>query len=378
MDHDNDTPNPDDNAAAAGQDDQQIDQRQEADQSAESRLSASSAFLDSLVDDSAGSQDGAAGAIAGQPRDEHGRFAPKAGQADPAGQQPPPPESGQPPAPPAAAAEGQQPPIDEKARQAQEDAELLEGIKSERGRERVQKLIAERNETKAQAEQVTASLGEIQKVVQDAGMDAEQFARHIEFSRLLNSNDPQNLNVAAQMVEQVRADIYKRLGKDAPGVDVLADFPDLAQRVNGFEISREAALEIAQYRRQQQQAQQRQQTEHQHQQEDQQFQQALQAGIASAQSYLQSRASEVDHPARMEVLQKYFADQNNLQEFARTYRPDQMAHAIKWMYDNVQVAPRQPGPSPLRSRPSPLGSPAPNPNDAPIDRMASVLDQMGI
>lgn len=375
MDHDNDTTNPDDNAALSGQEGEQIDQRQDADHSAEDRLSASSAFLDSLVDDDAGSPDGTTGEIAGQPRDEHGRFAVKPGQAEP---QQTPPADGLTPGQPAPAAEGQQQPVDEKARQAQEDAELLEGIKSERGRERVQKLIAERNETKAQAEQVTASLGEIQKVVQDAGMDAEQFAQHIEFSRLLNSNDPKNLNVAAQMVEQVRADIYKRLGKDAPGVDVLADFPDLAQRVSGFEISREAALEIAQYRRQQQQAQQKQQTEQQYQQEDQQFQQALKVGIDSAQSYLQSRANEVDHPARMEVLQKYFADQNNLQEFARTYRPDQMAHAIKFMYDNVQVAPRQPSPSPLRSRPSPLGAPAPNPNDAPIDRMASVLDQMGI
>lgn len=342
---------------------------------------AAAAFLDTLMDGDVSTDDGdgqgePAPAGAGErARDEHGRFLPRAGDPVQTAQQL---GAGQPSAAASGAQPGQQPPVDEQARQAQEDAELLAGIKSERGRERVQRLIAERNETRAQAEQVQQSLQGIQQVLQDAGMDANQFAQQIEFARLINSSDPANLGVAVQMIEQVRADLYKRLGRDAPGVDVLADFPDLAQRVNNFEIDRAAALEIAQHRRNQQQMEHRQQLQQQAELDNQQFQQSLQRGLGDAQSYLQSRSNEVDHPARMAVLQQYFSNPANQQEFARTYRPEQMAHAIRFMYDNIRVAPQTPAPAPLSGRPSPLGRPAPEANANPINRMASHLEQMGI
>jgi hypothetical protein len=336
----------------------------------EPKASATEAFLNTLSDEP-GQETPEQAAI--RARDELGRFATK-----PAGQ----PGAAAPGATPSAATPAQptagQPPLDDKAKQDQEDAELLAGINSGRGRERVQKLITERNETRAQADQVTQSLGEIQQIVQSAGMDANQFAEHIEFARLANSNDPQNLRVAAQMIEEARSDIYKRLGVDAPGVDVLADFPDLAQKVNNFEMDRQSALEVAQLRRRQQQIDRRQEATQQQQQASQQNVQAFNGAMGQVETYLTTRSKEADHPARMEIIGKYFKDPANIQEFLRTYQPQQMAAAIKWMYNNVQVAPAPVTPNPLRARPTALGSPAANANADPMERMFSHLDQMGI
>lgn len=329
--------------------------------------SASEAFLDSLTE----GETGAAAVTDSRARDEAGRFAPKGDQAPVVAPPAAPVVAG---APPAIA----QPPADPKAAQAQEDAELLAGIKSERGRERVQKLIAERNETKERAETVSQSLQEVQQIVQSAGMDAQQFAEQIEFARLYNSGDPQNLRVAAQMIEGIRTDIYKKLGQDAPGVDVLSDFPDLAQKVNNFELDRQSALEIAQHRRQSQAQQQRQQATQQADQVNQRSTQEFQGAMTQVEGYLTTRSQEVDHQPRMEVLGKYFKDPANIQEFIKTYQPAQMAQAIKWMYDNVQVAPRQPTPNPLRARPASLGTPAANPNANPVDRLMSHIDQLGL
>lgn len=332
-------------------------------------VSASESFLNTLVEGEG--EEGGQAPTDGRARDEHGRFAPKpdATAIDPAAAPVPPVAPGTTPA---------QPPADPKAVQAQEDAELLAGIKSERGRERVQKIIAERNETKERADTVTQSLQEVQQIVQSAGMDAQQFAEQVEFARLYNSGDPQNLRVAAQMIEGIRSDIYKKLGQDAPGVDVLADFPDLAQKVNNFELDRASALEVAQYRRQAQEQQQRQHATQEADQVNQRSTQEFQGAMQQVEGYLSTRAQEVDHQPRMEVLGKYFKDPANIQEFISTYQPNQMAKAIKWMYDNVPVAPRQATPNPLRARTSPLGQPSTNANADPIERGMALLDQMGI
>lgn len=344
------SPEPDDISSDAGFD--SVDH----DQPTEQRQSEAAAFLDTLSDDSEPSQ---ADSLAEdpRPRDEHGRFIPNQDAVQPA------PEDKT-----AKAPEGQD----------KEYADILDGIKSERGRGRFQVLISDLNKEKAKAKELDQSMAEVRTVLESAGMDAAQFAQHIEFSRLANSQDPQNLRIAAQMIEQVRTDIYKRLGQDAPGVDVLADFPDLAQRVQNFELDRQAALELAQYRRQQQQAQAMQQQQLQASHEQQQQAQQLQSAMAQVESYLNTRAREVDHQPRMEVLSKHFKDPKNIQEFVRTYRPDQMPMAIRWMYDNVQVAPRSPAPSPIRARPSVLGVPVGRPGDEPAQKVASILDAMGI
>ncbi|MFP3747003.1 hypothetical protein SB816_28355 [Achromobacter sp. SIMBA_011] len=325
--------------------------------------SQAAAFLDSITE--GGAKEDASGEPAGRARDDQGRF--KA--ADPAQDTSAAPQHGQPPAQganPAAAPAAPKSP-------EQEDSELLAGIKSERGRARVAQIIEERKT--AQGE-----VAAVRELVQAAGMTAETFSQHIEFSRLTNSNDPRDLQQAAQMLEQTRAELYRRLGQDAPGVDALSDFPDLAQMVQDMQMPRETALEVAKMRRDQQAAQARHQQVQQVEMETAQFKQDVARAQQSLESYVQTRAHEIDHPARMKALETYFADPRKLMEFASTYQPRQWPNAIRMLYDNVQVAPaaRRPTPAPISGRTGALGRPAPSADQPSDQRIMSRIDELGL
>jgi hypothetical protein len=84
-------------------------------------------------------------------------------------------------------------------------------------------------------------------VMEETNTTQEQLAYYLEFNALLKSSDPKDLEQALGMVEQQRLALYKALGKEPEGggIDLLADFPDLKKQVDEEEITRAAALEIA-------------------------------------------------------------------------------------------------------------------------------------
>jgi hypothetical protein len=252
----------------------------------------------------------------------------------------------------------------------QEEAELLEGVKSERGKERIKQVFAEKK-------QLEQDITEFRELVKSTGMSPQEFAQTLEFGRLMNSGDEKNLRVALEMVENQRTMLYAKLGVEAPGVDLLKGHDDLKQAVDNMEITRERAVELAKYRKQQAEVTQRQQVQQQSAQEQQAFQQQVQQAAHSMEAYLQTRANEVDHPARMKVITEHFKNPANLQAFVSTYRPEQWAATVKMMYDNIQVPRQASAPQPIRSRPATLGTPAAN-SAAPIDRVAQRLESMGL
>ncbi|GAA4401215.1 hypothetical protein [Quisquiliibacterium transsilvanicum] len=252
----------------------------------------------------------------------------------------------------------------------QEEAELLEGVKSERGKERIKQVFAEKKA-------MEKDLADFRQMVQSTGMTPQDFAQTLEFGRLVNSGDEKSLRLALEMVEGQRAMLYQKLGVEAPGVDLLTGHDDLKAAVENMEITRERAVELAKYRKQQQEVQQRQQVEQQTVQERQQFQQQVQQAAGSMEAYLQTRAQEVDHPARMKVITDHFKNPDNLQRFVSTFKPDQWPAAIQMMYDNIQVQRPASAPQPIRSRPATLGTPAAS-AASPIDRVAQRLESMGL
>ncbi len=253
----------------------------------------------------------------------------------------------------------------------QEESELLEGVKSERGRERIKQVFAERK-------QLESDITEFRELVKSTGMSPQEFAQTLEFGRLINSGDEKNLRVALEMIEGQRSMLYQKLGVEAPGVDLLAGHDDLKASVENMEITREKAVELAKYRKQQQEVAQRQQLQQQTQQSQQQFQQQVHQAAGAMEAYLDTRKNEVDHTARMKVIGDHFRNPTNLQKFVETYRPEQWAATIQMMYDNIQVPkPAAPGPQPIRSRPAMLGTPATN-AATPIDRIAQRMESMGI
>lgn len=254
----------------------------------------------------------------------------------------------------------------------QEEAELLEGVKSDRGRERIRQVFAERK-------QLEQDINEVRELISSTKMSPDEFAQTLEYGRLINSGDEKDLRVALEMIESQREALYQKLGVEAPGVDLLAGHEDLKNAVENLEITKERALELAKYRKadqiKQQQTQQQQQTI----QQQAQYQKTVQDAAGAMEAYLSTRQHEVDHQARMDVIGNHFKNPANLQEFVSKFEPHQWPTAIKMMYDGIVVpkAPTQHSPQPLRSRPANLGAPSAA-GATPIDRIASRLDSMGI
>lgn len=256
-----------------------------------------------------------------------------------------------------------------------DEVQALEGVRSERGRARISKVFQERRE-------LEADLGQIRDMVRGTGMTPNDFAQTLEFGRLANSQSTADVEVAIGMLESQRAALYAKLGREAPGVDLLKDHADLRAAVDGFEITRERAVELAGFRKaeadKQRAAQARQVSEREHQA----YTATVQDAAKAMDTYLGTRANEVDHQARLNILGAHFKDPAKLQEFVTTYQPAQWVPVLKMMYDNARP-PAQPRPNPNRerpisARPAALGAAATNANQAPIDRLASRLDAMGI
>lgn len=254
----------------------------------------------------------------------------------------------------------------------QEEAELLDGVKSERGKDRIRQVFAERK-------QLEQDMTEFKQLVQGTGMTPQDFAQTLEFGRLVNSGNEKDIRVALEMVEAQRADLYQKLGVEAPGIDLLQGQDDLKAAVDNMEITRERAVELAKFRKSEATKVQQQQVEQEQGQRQQQFQQTVQQAAGAMETYLTTRANEVDHPARMKVITSHFQNPDNLQAFIQTYQPNQWAATIKMMYDGivVQASPQQRDPQPLRSRPTQLGTPSAQGATA-ADRLAQRLDNMGI
>lgn len=254
----------------------------------------------------------------------------------------------------------------------QEEAELLEGVKSERGRERIKSVFAERK-------QLEADITEFRELVKSTGMTAQEFANTLEFGRLVSSGDEKNIRVALEMIEGQRAALYQKLGVEAPGVDLLAGHDDLKQAVDDMEITRDKAIELAKFRKAQADQTARQTADNERTQNQEQFRQTVQSAAGAMEAYLQTRAKEADHPARLKVIGEHFQNPANLQRFVQTFEPKQWTAALQMMYDGIVVPKAAPTShaQPLRSRPAQLGTPAAQGTTA-IDRVAQHLDNLGI
>ena len=266
------------------------------------------------------------------------------------------------------------PPAEETPKTAeQEEAELLDGVKSERGKERIRQVFAERKA-------LESDLKEIRELVASSKMNPDQFSQSLEYGRLINSTNEKDLRVALEMVDRERSFLCQKLGIEQPGIDLLAGHEDLKAAVDNMEMTREHAIELSKYRKQQTEQAQQQERQQQSESERLAFQTTVSNAAKTMESYLETRANEADHPAKMQMIANHFKNPANLQEFVATYKPDQWLATVKMMYDNI-VVPRQPAPAaapqPLRSRAAQLGTPAPS-SASPIDRIAAHMDNLGI
>jgi len=286
--------------------------------------------------------------------------------------------------PPAAAEEAAKPeaslePVKPKTLE-EEEAEALEGVKSERGRERIQATFARLKETEGVRQQLEQDITEFKTMVQSTKMQPQEFAKMLEFGRLANSGDEDSARLALKMLDEQREALCKHLGIEAPGVDPLADFPQLKEAVDNMEMTKDHALALAKYQRKEQ-VQQRSEREQQAQQQDmQQYQEAIANAGRTSEAYFATRKHEVDYAPKLARIQAYFSKPENVKAFVETYQPNQWHAQFKFMYDNMSVAPAQPAktPQPIRSRSTTHGAPVSNPNMSPEDRIMGHLESLGL
>lgn len=229
----------------------------------------------------------------GQPRDEHGRFAPKtaAEQAQAAA-------PGAAPAAPAPAPKPAQAAAPAAPKPGEDPDAMPEGL-TPQSQQRFQRLVSEKREVQAKLEELTAKhdeqVGYIRETFQRAGIQKEQFEQMVGLAALYNQGDYAGYQRAlASELQRVQL----LTGQAVQQVDALAGFADLRQAVDNAQITEAHAIEIARSREasrlQQHAQQQRQQVE----QTQQAQQQAARTGMLAVDEVCrQLQATDIDYPA---------------------------------------------------------------------------------
>lgn len=243
---------------------------------------------------------------------------------------------------------------------------------AERARQ-VPELERKVSEYETRATQAETAIQGVREMVEKTGLDETEFTNVLEIGRLYKSGDPKDLQTAMAQLDNLRADLAIRLGVDAPGVDVLGTHPDLKEKVENMMLSREDAMEIVKLRNRAAGADRIDQGQR----ESQQFQQEVQSAAAKMDAALAQRASTPGHQAKIQQIQSYLSNKERLDEFVKTYRPEQWQAAILMMYDSIQApAPVVPAvPQPLR--PGNVASGMPVPGNKPVSSTQAVEHAWG-
>lgn len=193
----------------------------------------------------------------------------------------------------------------------------------------------------------------IMSVLEETHTTQEQLASYLEFNALLQSDQSADLERALSLIEQQRTALYEALGREPQGgdVDLLKDFPDLRGQVEEEEITRQAAIEIAQARRERSAREQASTRQREQQSTQQQSRQQLQEQAKAAQTAIAKwadglAASDLDYKAKEDKLL------TKVDDVMKKYPPHLWLSTLQMMYEGIEVqkAPAAPdrGQRPLR------------------------------
>lgn len=260
------------------------------------------------------------------------------------------------------------------------EAELLAEVKSERGQSRIRELLSGHKVLQQEYDSVREENKKISETLAQTGLPPEELAKVFDVCRLMASEDENDLKVALETLDRTRTDICKRLGIAQPGVNPLDDFPDLLQAVGEMEITQERALELAKLRRlqtaRQQEAQQQQAAIRQQQEYEQRVKGFSQAAMAL---FGQLAASDPAYKGKEAKIAEALRNPAFVQTMIAKFQPEQWLDQLKFMYDNIQVAPPAPArrATPISSRPARLGASV-SPEATGADRVDQLLRSVGI
>ena len=230
-----------------------------------------------------------------------------------------------------------------------------------KAQERFRSLV-EDNKTKTERlDQAEFALKEIHKTVSESHMTPEEFGYLIDYGRMAVSKKPEELEYALQTAQNEIIRISQLLGKEVPGVDLLADQPELQKRVDDYELSRDDALRIAKSERElagykQVQTQQRDQQQVATKQQD-----VQQQSLDQVRAYMSKmKSTDINFSAKEARLVDQAA------KVRQNYPPEQWPTVIQDLYETMSVdssAQKQnlktSAPTPMQSTTSTVGSTVP-------------------
>jgi hypothetical protein len=187
----------------------------------------------------------------------------------------------------------------------------------------------------------------ITSILAETKTTPDQMSAYLEFNRMLQSGDPKDLENALAMIENQRVAIYKALGREPEGgdVDLLADFPDLKEKVAEAQITREAALELAAGRRAKAAAEAQSKREQATQQSAAETKKAQDKGLADITAWASGLAkTDIDYKAKEEKLLE------QVDEVIKTYPPNQWLATLKLLYQGIAVTKAAPA-APKKEQP---------------------------
>ena len=262
----------------------------------------------------------------------------------------------------------------------EEELELLKTVKSERGRERIKSIIAARREAEARLEQKTSSLNEFQHLLRSTRLDPADLARTMEYGRLVSVGDPESLRSALNMLDEQREAICRKLGINAPGVDLFSDVPAIKESLERQELKMEDALKLAALERADRW---RQVAVEEEQERDARLEEVFSHMgdfMKNAGAYFRQYEGGMDHQYKMQKLFDLLNDENWAMEFVSKVPHDMWFDHLKFLYDNVQAPDVRPAVTaqPLRSSPVASAPVADNPNLSSAERIMRRIDELGI
>lgn len=203
-------------------------------------------------------------------------------------------------------------------------------------------------------EQTSQRLRGFEEVLRDAGATAPVLNSHLQYIRAINTGDYES---ALAFIEAERAGLAQAMGKPLEGVDLLADFPDLREAVDNYQMTENAALEMAKLRRgatQQQARDQQEQQAEQQRQAQQQYTQRRAAAMQGVEAWIESQKSSIDWDVMEGAVVEFLKQPATRQTLSNT-PPEQWLDIIKSHYASIQTlvarnAPQRNGPTPLRPR----------------------------
>lgn len=191
----------------------------------------------------------------------------------------------------------------------------------------------------------------------------------LQYNKLLVTGD---LEGALAMVDEQRAQLLTALGREADGVDLLKDFPDLQAAVENEEITRKAAIETATLRRREQSRRQQDESANQQTQRLQQDNDAREAALTSISQWEAGLTGKADHTdARVAHVN------SKMQAVMEKYPPRLWLETIRLIYDNYRapattVRRLNGGDEPLRP-----GGPGGGNHKAPTSMEAAIAQGVG-